>query len=131
MPWITPAGPDPISKEVLRMNVEQMKCMLWAVDMDRAVAFYRDAIGLTVRMESPYWSELEKEGFVLALHGGADEGRRKSGLGIQVEDIEAAVAEAAEAGATVLAPPKCEGAVHLAGLVDPEGNEFTFSQPAG
>ena len=113
------------------MNVELLKCMLWARDMGRAVAFYRDVIGLSIRVESPWWSELEKGGFIVALHAGADEGTRKSGLGIQVEDLETAVAEAKAGGATVLAPPRCEGPVHLADLVDPEGNEFTFSQLAG
>lgn len=37
-------------------------------DMPRAVAFYRDKVGLKVRMESEHWTELELEGTILALH---------------------------------------------------------------
>jgi extradiol dioxygenase family protein len=41
-------------------------------DMSRAVAFYRDRLGLVCRAESAHWSELELEGTTLALHLGED-----------------------------------------------------------
>lgn len=42
--------------------------MVFVSDMPRSVAFYRDAIGLPLRFESPYWTEFATEGSTLALH---------------------------------------------------------------
>ncbi len=38
-------------------------------DMDRAVAFYRDVLGLPVKMQSPEWSELDAGGLTIGLNG--------------------------------------------------------------
>ena len=38
-------------------------------DMDRAVAFYRDALGLTVKKQSPEWSEFDAQGLRIGLNG--------------------------------------------------------------
>lgn len=37
-------------------------------DMERAVAFYRDVVGLSVKMQSPEWSELDAEGLSIGLN---------------------------------------------------------------
>ena len=37
-------------------------------DMNRAVAFYRDIVGLPLKFESPDWSELSTGETTLALH---------------------------------------------------------------
>ncbi|MEZ6014785.1 MAG: VOC family protein [Planctomycetota bacterium] len=37
-------------------------------DMQRAIAFYRDAVGLPVRAESEHWTEFDLDGTLLALH---------------------------------------------------------------
>ena len=52
------------------MKIENVKYMLMAQDMERAVAFYRDVIGLTPTMVSPFWSELTFRDAIVALHGG-------------------------------------------------------------
>ena len=31
----------------------------FVADMDRAVAFYRDTFGLTLRFSTPFWSEFD------------------------------------------------------------------------
>ena len=33
--------------------------MVFVSDMKRAVAFYRDALGLPLRFESPHWTEVD------------------------------------------------------------------------
>lgn len=38
-------------------------------DMDRSIAFYRDTLGIPVKMASPHWTEFQLEGTTLALHG--------------------------------------------------------------
>ena len=44
--------------------------IVFVSDMKRAVAFYRDALGLPLRFESPGWTEFATEGATLALHEG-------------------------------------------------------------
>jgi lactoylglutathione lyase len=48
--------------------------IVYVSDMERAVAFYRDVIGLPLRFESPGWTEFATDGATLALHSseGAD-----------------------------------------------------------
>ena len=47
--------------------------------MSRSVAFYRDAVGLPLRFESPAWTEFATEGATLALHAGGEGGAEASG----------------------------------------------------
>lgn len=42
--------------------------IVFVSDMPRAVSFYRDALGLPLRFESPAWTEFVTEGATLALH---------------------------------------------------------------
>jgi lactoylglutathione lyase len=42
--------------------------IVFVSDMTRAVAFYRDAIGLPLRFQSPGWTEFATGGATLALH---------------------------------------------------------------
>ena len=37
-------------------------------DMPKATAFYRDVLGLPLKLESPAWIEFATEGSTLALH---------------------------------------------------------------
>jgi predicted enzyme related to lactoylglutathione lyase len=60
-------------------------------DMSRAVKFYREAIGLTVKFESAGWSEFANGETTFALHPASKENPAgKIELGITVEDIQAA-----------------------------------------
>lgn len=43
--------------------------ILYVSDTAKSVAFYRDTLGLKVKMESPGWAELETGATTLALHG--------------------------------------------------------------
>jgi catechol 2,3-dioxygenase-like lactoylglutathione lyase family enzyme len=42
--------------------------IVYVKDMKRGVAFYRDTLGIPVRMADGEWTELEMKGFTLALH---------------------------------------------------------------
>ena len=113
------------------MKTTSIYYMLTAQDMDRAVGFWRDVIGLGVRMESPEWSELTWGDAIVAFHGGAtDTELKRSGLGFDVDDIEAACKEVEAAGGRILKPPfggEAPG-LTLADLADTEGNTFMFSK---
>lgn len=115
------------------MQVESVIYMLMAQEMDRAVAFYRDVIGLNVRSQSPQWSELTFDGAVIALHGGGNSEFKETGLTIQVSDIQRACEEVVSGGGQLRSgPTDSPGApVKLAQLSDTEGNGFTFTQHVG
>ena len=42
--------------------------MVYVHDMPRAVAFYRDVLGLPLEMESPGWSQFDLGGVTMGLH---------------------------------------------------------------
>ena len=42
--------------------------IVFVSDMKRAVSFYRDVIGLPLKLESPGWTEFATDGATLALH---------------------------------------------------------------
>jgi catechol 2,3-dioxygenase-like lactoylglutathione lyase family enzyme len=81
--------------------------VLYVRDMQRAVAFYRDAIGLNPVMTSPGWSMLSCGDALVGLHhiyrGVTESTVAHAGLNLQVDDLDAAVARATAAGATLVA----------------------------
>lgn len=115
------------------MRVERTKFMLMAQDMDRAVAFYRDVIGLEPGYLSPYWSELHFGDAIVALHGGGDAVFRETGLSFQVEDVDGAVGEVVSGGGTLRMQPESRPGepIRLACVTDPEGNGFGLTQFIG
>jgi predicted enzyme related to lactoylglutathione lyase len=114
------------------MAVGKVYFMLDAVDMDRAVAFYRDGVGLSISFTSPDWSELTAAGATVALHGGGTSTEpRQTGLGFEVDSLEEAVEHAVAAGGSIVVPPadRAGEGILLAMVADPEGNIVSFAQP--
>ncbi len=74
-------------------------------DMSRSVAWYRDVLGLAVRHESPYFSELEIGGTAIGLHPIGQELKVNPSVGISigfyVTDAAAATAEIESRGGTI------------------------------
>ena len=115
------------------MEIIAIKHVLWAQDMDRAVAFWRDAFGLSVRFGDAAWTELAAGEHTVALHGGHDGGRVVSGLSIEVDDMAAAQQALLAAGGRVVHGPERRPGepIILAGVVDTEVNEFKLTQYVG
>ena len=115
------------------MQIESVIFMLMAQDMDRAVAFYRDVIGLDVRSASPRWSELTRGEATVALHGGGGGEFHDTGLSFQVGDVDVACQEVTQGGGRVLKAPEDRPGepIRLAHLADTEGNGFSMSQYVG
>lgn len=97
----------------------------FVADMDRAVAFYRDTFDLTVKMQTPFWSELDTGETVLALHPSSAENPAGScQLGFNLDDLKAFY----ESGkAEFTAPPKEQHGTLLARMRDCEGAEVSLS----
>jgi predicted enzyme related to lactoylglutathione lyase len=110
------------------MSVNEAIVMLGAEDMDRAVAFWRDGVGLPVRSTSPWWSELVAAGTVVALHAGGP-GSSNAQLGLRVDDVDAACTRILAAGGALVRGPddRTDEGIRLAEATDTEGNAFMVS----
>lgn len=109
-------------------------------DMGRAVAFYRDVLGLTLNEESPWWSAFDVGGVRIGLHWlehhpiprtprddhGAHAGTT---LTLAVDDLTAAVARLKAAGVRLLGPPTHNPWGAIAVFEDTEGNVLKLMQP--
>jgi predicted enzyme related to lactoylglutathione lyase len=115
----------------LTIKVSKTYFMVMVTDMDRAIDFYVGTLGLAERFRSPEWSELAWHDAIVALHGGGDESERQTGLGFEVDDLEAACAAIEAAGGRVMQPPgeRPGEPIRLAMTADTEGNVFSLAQP--
>ena len=112
------------------MDVQKVVFILMAQDMDRAIAFYRDVIGLELRLHEGSWAELGCDDAVVALHGGGDGEHHCTGLGFTVADVATACEEVSRGGGRTIREPEeraGEGII-LTQLADPEGNGFALAQ---
>lgn len=100
----------------------------FVADMDRAIAFHRDTLGLTVKFATPFWTELATGDTTLALHPASPENPAGSvQVGFGVDDVDAFYAEKIAQGLTFLQPPKPLHGVKIAALRDSEGAEIRVS----
>ena len=112
------------------MQVDKVMFVLMAKDMERAIAFYRDVIGLELMVDHGGWAELGYDDAVVALHAGGDGEYRSTGLAFRVADVAAACADVKAGGGRVVRPPVEPPGVGIirVDVVDPEGNGFTVTQ---
>jgi lactoylglutathione lyase len=104
--------------------------IVFVSDMTRSVAFYRDAIGLPLRFESPGWTEFSTDGATLALHQ-ADAPRAEVVAshpsaghcrpGLNVPDLDAFHARMSERDVPCVQPPKDVFGARIAQYRDPDG----------
>ena len=102
--------------------------MKFVSDMDAAVAFYRDVVGLPVKFTSPEWSEFATGETTLALHP-ASEKNPAGGveLGFTVEDLDAFHRETTAKGVRYTQAPHALHGTRLASLIDCEGAQVSVS----
>jgi predicted enzyme related to lactoylglutathione lyase len=95
----------------------------FVADMDRAVKFYRDTLGLTLRFQSPEWSEFSTGETTLALHRASE--KKPPGtveLGFNPDDLNSFYKEMSAKGVVFTMPPtKQDFGGSLAQFVDSEG----------
>lgn len=98
---------------------------LFVTDMERAVDFYRDVLGLPVRFSNPFWTEFEIEGLPLGLqYIGAGQVPTGTGATIDFEvvDIEEMIARMKLHGTEFVAIVLDQPFGKLAKFKDPDGN---------
>jgi predicted enzyme related to lactoylglutathione lyase len=110
-------------------NLKLSHVIEFVADMDAAVKFYRDTIGLPLKFQSPGWSEFVTGETSLALHP-ASEGKPAGSveLGFTVGDLPAFHQVMSAKGVKFsMAPTKQEYGRMLAQFVDSEGAHSSVS----
>jgi lactoylglutathione lyase len=104
----------------------------YVADMDRAVRFYRDVLGLRLRFESSGWSEFSTGETSLALHPASSKNPAGSvELGFTVGNLETFYQEMSAKGVRFSLPPtKQDFAGTLAQFLDSEGGRSSVAEPA-
>ncbi len=105
--------------------------ILYVADMDRAVKFYRDTLGLPLKFQSPHWTEFLTGETTLALHPAAAKNPAgKVELGFHVPDLHSFHRELAAKGVQFPMPPtKQDFGGMLAQFLDSEGAHCNVSGP--
>jgi predicted enzyme related to lactoylglutathione lyase len=97
-------------------------------DMDAAVAFYRDTLGLSLTFQSPFWSEFDTGETRLALHPASDQNPAGSvQLGLGTADVDAFCANIEAQGLAVTSPPADMHGTRIARFRDIDGSEISIS----
>lgn len=115
--------------------------MVVVSDMQRSVEFYRDKLGITLKFQSPDWTEFVTGTTTLALHGGgvipaerpAWDPTKQAGscsIGFNVADVDKTFEELKAKGIRFVMPPtQREGdGIKLAVCLDPDGLPIAIAQ---
>ncbi len=102
-------------------------------DIDRAVGFYRDTLGLEEHARQGEWAELEANGLRIGLNARESESTEGQGgavLAFQPEgDLEDAVAELRERGVEFAGAIAEHPWGRIASFRDPDGNDLQLYAP--
>jgi predicted enzyme related to lactoylglutathione lyase len=104
-------------------------------DVQRAVAFYRDTLGLTPKFvdEGFHYAAFEAGAITFAVAGGEAEreGDRHTGIGFCVADVDAAHRELSARGVRfTMLPSRQPWGGYMAMFADPDGNVFYLDRQA-
>jgi catechol 2,3-dioxygenase-like lactoylglutathione lyase family enzyme len=107
----------------------------WVRDMDRALGFYEDAVGLTlIRRDGDDWAELDAGGARLGLHAAGERADPPRGgtVVLRVDDLD--LSRAALEGKGVRFAEhvgEVEGRLRFASFEDPDGNSLQIIEYTG
>jgi predicted enzyme related to lactoylglutathione lyase len=106
----------------------------WVADMDRAVAFYRDALGLPLRMRhEDAWAEFEAGAIRIGLHGAGEGSPPHGGTAVfRVDDLDLARASLQDRGVAFEDHlGEVPGYARYASFCDPDGNTMQLIEYLG
>jgi predicted enzyme related to lactoylglutathione lyase len=111
------------------VSVTETFFALDVTEMQRATAFYVDALDAAVTFASPRWSSLRIAGVRVALFLNAEHTAARVGLHFAVSDLAATCAGITQAGGRVVdAAIEAAPGVVIAEVTDTDGNTFTLRQ---
>jgi len=98
-------------------------------DMDAAVQFHRDVLGLPLKFHSPGWSEFATGDVTLALHPASEKNPAGSvELGYAVKNLAGTYAARAESGLEFLSEPKPLHGTLLTSIKGSEGEACSLNE---
>lgn len=101
-------------------------------DMERAMSFYRDVLGLEVQKQSAEWSELDAHGLSIGLNGREPRGASADGgavITFAADDIDAEVERLTAKGAQFTGGVSSYDWGRVAPFKDSEGNDLQLYAP--
>ena len=102
----------------------------YVADMDQAVAFHRDTLGLELKFQSPFWSEFATGDTTLALHAASSEHPPGTvQLGFAADNLAEFYERRDDLGLSFTQPPTEMHGVHIARFRDLDGAETSVSGP--
>jgi catechol 2,3-dioxygenase-like lactoylglutathione lyase family enzyme len=102
----------------------------FVADMDTAIAFYRDTLGLELKFASPFWSEFATGETTLALHPASTENPAGGvQLGFTVDSLGEFYDRRDELRVSFTQEPTEMHGVHIARFRDVDGAETSVSGP--
>ena len=113
------------------MNIGRVTTTVLVQDMDRAVRFYRDILGLAVEFEQEDWAVLAHNiGLMLSPEPLPEDALRMNAvmLTLTVDDAHAAYHELIERGVPFIVGPTDVGGAIVASFLDPDGNAIQLIQ---
>ena len=113
-------------------RVELTEVVLYVRDMNRAIGFFRDVLGLQTRFESAHWTTFDTGACALALHA---TDRRERGIGepdptFLVANADAERERLAALGVEVTELREPVAGVRVFDLRDPDGNRLSIESRA-
>ena len=112
--------------------------IIFVSNMKRSVLFYRDVLGLSLKFESPEWTEFITEGATVALHASevpnSDQRNQKQTTagrgypGLCVPDLDAFHKKLVEKGVACIQEPKEIFGARIAQYLDPDGLAISISE---
>lgn len=113
--------------------MELVEVVLYVRDMERAIRFYRDTLGLELDCESEGWTTFRTGACTLALHASEqrEPGRGEPDPTFLVSDAEAERERLAGAGVEVTEIREPASGLRVFDARDPEGNRFSIESRSG
>lgn len=114
------------------MTIQGVMAMVLVQDIERALRFYRDTVGLTVQEEQEEWVLFaEGVGLTVSAEPIPDLNLNLNSVMITliVPDVEAAYAELTGKGVAFFVPPSRAGGAYVATFRDTESNFVQLLQP--
>jgi predicted enzyme related to lactoylglutathione lyase len=115
---------------VVMVRVQEMFVSICVRDMERAVAFYENALGAVVDFASPSWCSLTIAGMRVSLEL-CKRAPTAVGLHFIVENVALACAAVTRAGGEIEPAFEAPRGVVVAQILDSEGNTLTLRQRRG
>ena len=110
------------------VNTSLVYAIRFVANMEEAVRFHEQQLGLKLRFRTPEWTEFDTGTTTLALHAASKANPAGSTqVGFRIADVDAFCHDAIRHGCMVVVQPQEMHGMRIARLLDPDGAEFSVS----